>query len=97
MLFMTGDPIAAQEALRLNLVVEVVSPERLMERSVALAQRMASMSPAALAALKRLVEMGTSRDFSLALPYERMMVTYLYDAQESRDRVKDFVGKKRAR
>ena len=96
-IFMTGDPISPQEALRLNVAVEVVPGPKLMERSLELAGRMASMSPQALAALKRLVNMGTAGAFGMALPYERMMVTYLYDTDESRARVKDFVDKRKAR
>ncbi|MGD0638628.1 MAG: enoyl-CoA hydratase/isomerase family protein [Nitrososphaerales archaeon] len=96
-IFMTGEPISPLEALRLNIVSEVVPGPRLMERSLELAGGMASMSPQALAALKRLVNMGTAGSFGIALPYERMMVTYLYDTEESKSRVKDFVDKRKAR
>jgi len=96
-IFMTGDPVSPQEALRLNIVVEVVPASKLMERSLELAGSMAAMSPEALAALKRLVNMGTAGAFGMALPYERMMVTYLYDTDDSRARVKEFVEKRKSR
>jgi enoyl-CoA hydratase/carnithine racemase len=93
-IFMTGDPISPQEALRLNVVVDVVPAAQLLERSVELARRIAAMSPQALTALKRLVNIGTAGAFGIVLPYERMMVTYLYDTDESRTKVREFVEKR---
>lgn len=93
-IFMTGDDITPQEAQRLGVVSEVIRDDQLITRTLELAEKIAGMSPPAVTALKRLVNMGTSGDFGQVLPYERMMVTYLYDTEESRARVRDFVEKR---
>jgi enoyl-CoA hydratase/carnithine racemase len=94
-LFMTGDPITSQEALRLDIVSEVVPPDNLRASALELATKIASMSPEAVTALKRLVNMATVGAYGMALPYERMMVTFLYDTGESKARIKEFVEKRK--
>ena len=94
-LFMTGDPITSQEALRLDIVSEVVPPDNLLASALELATKIASMSPEAVTALKRLVNMATVGAYGMALPYERMMVTFLYDTGESKARIKEFVEKRK--
>ena len=93
-IFMTGEDITPQEAHRLGVVSEVVPGDQLMAKTLELAEEIAEKSPSAVTALKRLVNMGTLGDFGQVLPYERMMVTYLYDTDESRARVRDFVEKR---
>ena len=94
-LFMTSDPITSQEALRLDIVSEVVPPDNLRASALELATKIASMSPEAVTALKRLVNMATVGAYGMALPYERMMVTFLYDTGESKARIKEFVEKRK--
>ena len=55
-LLLTGRLIAADEALRLGLINEVVSPENLMPRAHELANTLAANSPASLLATKRLLK-----------------------------------------
>lgn len=52
---LTGDPIDAARALSLGLVNRVVPGEEVLETTVALAERISSHSPAAVAATKRLM------------------------------------------
>lgn len=54
-LLLTGRTIAADEALRLGLVNEIVAPERLLARACELANTLAANSPASLLATKRLL------------------------------------------
>ncbi|GAA1851559.1 hypothetical protein GCM10009836_34430 [Pseudonocardia ailaonensis] len=58
MLF-TGERIAADEALRLGLVDEVVGTGEAREAATALARRIAANAPLAVAAVKRAVDLGT--------------------------------------
>ncbi|MBI4082363.1 MAG: enoyl-CoA hydratase/isomerase family protein, partial [Candidatus Lambdaproteobacteria bacterium] len=51
-LVMTGDPVGAQEALRLGLVNRVVPHARLMDEALGLARRLAAGPPAAIALAK---------------------------------------------
>jgi enoyl-CoA hydratase len=52
---LTGDPISAQRALELGLVNEVVPSERVHDRALALASRVAANAPIALRITKQLV------------------------------------------
>jgi enoyl-CoA hydratase/carnithine racemase len=57
------------EALRISLVDEVVEPEQLMSRSIALAEIAASGSPAAVEASKRSIRGAVERPMSEAMQY----------------------------
>ncbi len=54
----TGDVIDAQEALDINLVSYVVKHEELMDKAMALAEKIAAKPPEALRMAKRLLYMG---------------------------------------
>lgn len=54
----TGEMVSAAEALRIGLVNDVVPHERLMEKSLDLAQKIASKPPQALRMAKQLLYMG---------------------------------------
>jgi enoyl-CoA hydratase/carnithine racemase len=56
----TGDVIDAQRALAIGLVNEVAAHEQLMEKTLALAKRIAAKPPEALRMAKRLLYMGQS-------------------------------------
>ena len=62
-LLYTGDEVDAAEALRVGLVNRVVEPVEVLETAVAMAGRIAANSPAAIAALQRVID--------VALPYEQ--------------------------
>ena len=51
---LTGERIDAAEAHRIGLVSEVMAPDALLDRALALAQVIASNAPLAVAAIKRL-------------------------------------------
>lgn len=69
----TGDPITAAEAFELGLVHRVV-PREDLERTVReLAQRLASYSPAALAATKRAIVEGIDLSLADGLALERRL------------------------
>jgi E-phenylitaconyl-CoA hydratase len=51
---LTGERIAAAEAQRIGLVTQVVEPEALMDRALALAGSVAANAPLAVQAIKKL-------------------------------------------
>ena len=61
-LLLTGRIISAEEALRLGLASEVVSPEKLQERARELAASLLENSPASLLATKRLLKSYASEE-----------------------------------
>lgn len=57
-MLMLGQPVQAEEALRIGLVNEVVAAEKLAERTTALAQSLAAGAPLGLAAMKEGLRRG---------------------------------------
>ncbi|MFF5073102.1 enoyl-CoA hydratase-related protein [Micromonospora olivasterospora] len=66
---LTGDPIDAATALRWGLVNDVVAPDDVVERALALGRRIAANAPLALAVSKRLVRdaVGTGAAWDVEL------------------------------
>lgn len=69
-LMFTGDLIAANEALSLGLVGEVLADSGLIGRAEAIAASLASRSPAGVRGMKRLVNDGMQQPLAQALRYE---------------------------
>jgi enoyl-CoA hydratase len=57
---LTGDPISAQRAYDLGLVNAVVAPDEVLERGLAVAERIAANAPLGVAAVKELVRLGVA-------------------------------------
>jgi len=62
-LLMTGDPITADEALRIGLVQEVTPPEQLMDVVMVLARKIVSRGPKAIRLVKFVVRQGVQMSF----------------------------------
>ena len=69
-LLMLGDPIPADEALRVGLVNKVVAGDALMDEARALAQRLATGPGFALGMTKRLLNQALDLDFTAAIEAE---------------------------
>jgi enoyl-CoA hydratase/carnithine racemase len=69
-LLMLGDPIPADEALRVGLVNKVVAGDALMDEARALAQRLATGPDFALGMTKRLLNQALDLDFTAAIEAE---------------------------
>jgi E-phenylitaconyl-CoA hydratase len=63
---LTGEPINAQDALRIGLIIDLLPPERLMSTALSLAERIAANGPLAVQSIKQLAVQTahlTPRDF----------------------------------
>ena len=69
-LLFTGDEIRATEALRIGLLNQVVAPEAVLQTAVAMAQRIVANSPAAVRALKEIIERALPVDKALEYEHE---------------------------
>ena len=69
-ILLLGDPVPAEEALRIGLVGRVVPDERLREETDALARRLADGAAEGLRATKRLLQAESDMDFETALEAE---------------------------
>jgi enoyl-CoA hydratase/carnithine racemase len=66
-----GGPLSPTEAVELGLVDELVPPDRLIDRALAIAGRLGSRSKGAIAACKRAVYEGGSLPLASGLRLER--------------------------
>lgn len=69
-MILTGDPIDANEALRIGLVNRVLPLEQLLPSARELAQRIAARAPFAVQAAKKSVFFGLARGFDLGMELE---------------------------
>ena len=94
---MTGDPVEAEEALRIGLVNRVVPDEELMEETNALAHRLASMPTAALGKTKLALYASFEGDLDAVLEREAEGQTYCGYTADHKEGVEAFFEKREAR
>jgi enoyl-CoA hydratase/carnithine racemase len=70
-MLLTGEPISAEEALRIGLVSRVVAPGDLMTAAGELAAQIASRPPIAAQAAKANLRAAQSMGLEAAIQYER--------------------------
>lgn len=97
MLLMTGAIVPASDFVAPGLVNEVVAPEELMPRALAVATMIADEPAEAIEGLKRLTAVATKGDLAAGLEEERDLVCALYRTETGQKRVQDFAAKSAAR
>jgi enoyl-CoA hydratase len=93
-MLMTGDPISAEEAHRLGLVNEVVDDGTALAAAERLAERLATGPPLALAAAKRLVDIGGPMALEGGIALERETVSLLFATEDRAEGVAAFMEKR---
>lgn len=91
---LTGDALDAEEALRIGLVQEVVEPEKVLERAVEIATKIASAAPLGVKhslAVSRLAYYEGSKAAYASLPERQKESVQTQDAEEG---VKSFLEKR---
>jgi enoyl-CoA hydratase/carnithine racemase len=96
-MLMLGDPIGADEALAAGLVSQVVDDNRLLDEARALARRLASQAPIALAKIKECVEGGLGRPLDEGLIEEARCYVDAYLTEDAREGIRAFLDKRPAR
>lgn len=95
LLVLTGDTIDAEEALRVGLVDKVVAPEDLMTTVEAIAAKILSKSPLAVAeakmAINRGVEMGSEEGFA----FEAEAFAMCFTGPDQREGMQAFIEKRK--
>lgn len=94
---LTGDEFDAQEALRIGMVQEVVAADALMDRGLALAERVAAQAPLGVYGSLRSSRLAVERSTHDAV--ERMMpdLAPLMSSDDVREGVQSFVERREAR
>ena len=90
----TGDPVDAATAERIGLVNRVVPADKLVEEANALAQRLASAAPMALALTKRAIIRAYESNLEQALDFEAQLQTIAGRSADHSEGVAAFVEKR---
>lgn len=84
-MLLTGDRIDAATALRCGLVGEVVAGDRLADRAMEVARRIASNAPLSVRAIKAMVLRGSDAPLDSALAMERYAFGLLRDSDDRQE------------
>lgn len=95
-LVLGGDPITAQEALRIGLVDVVVPAAELMQKAMELAERLAAKPPIALALAKRAINEGLEGTLTEGLAHEAALFGIVFDTEDRIEGVDAFLQKRKA-
>lgn len=93
-MFFLGDAIDAAEALRLNLVNQVVAPEELEAATLQLAERLRAAPPIAIAAAKHAVYLSSGADLEEMLRYETEAQLRCFESDDGHEGVHAFFDKR---
>ena len=93
-LVLTGELVAADEALRLGLVDKVVDDAETEARR--LAERVAALAPAAVAGSKRLLDESAKDLLERGLDRELDLCAQLFETEDAREGLKAFLDKRTA-
>ncbi len=95
-LILTGEPVDAEEALRIGLVNRVVSPDELLEASVALLRKVLGNGPVALRHALAAVNHGLDVDLEAGLALEASLFGVLCGTDDLQEGMKAFLEKRAA-
>jgi 2-(1,2-epoxy-1,2-dihydrophenyl)acetyl-CoA isomerase len=90
----TGDPVGAEEALRLGLVSALYPPEELLPAARALARKIAAGPPIAIRLARRALHRNLETDLAGALEFETFAQNVCFDTEDAREGICAFVDKR---
>ena len=94
-LILTGDMISAEEARQLGLVNHVFAPEELESKTLELANKIADMSPVALAMAKAAVKNAARLDLRAGLEAEVDLFALCFSSEDKEEGVRAFIEKRK--
>jgi enoyl-CoA hydratase len=94
-LILTGDMVSADEAERLGLVNYVVEPDQLRARTLELAEKIAEMSPVALAMAKTAVKSAARLGLRAGLDTEVDLFALCFSSEDKEEGVRAFLEKRK--
>ena len=96
-MILTGEPIDAQTALRAGLVAEVVPSDQLLQRSLDIAESIASKPPLAARLAKQAIGMADEDTLAAGLAFERKLLASAFATEDQKEGMAAFVEKRPAR
>jgi len=94
-LFLTGDFISPEDALKLGIVNRVVPHERLLEETLALAEKIAGRPPQAVRMMKRAVYQAQTSTLRAHLDYISSQLSLLTETEDHIEAAKAFLEKRK--
>src|SRR5437667_3803982 len=94
-LAITGDPVSADEALRLGLVVAVVPPEQLMPAAMERARHLAAGPRQTYALIKRGMDRALHLDLEQTLELESQLQALAAETPDAREAIRAFLEKRK--
>jgi len=91
----TGDPINAQESLRIGFVNKVVPDENLMEEAKKFAEKMLLTGPTALKLAKTVINRGLDSNFTTGASYESEAFGVCFSTPEAKEGIDAFLNKRK--
>src|SRR5687767_1880643 len=93
-MILTGEPITAREAEEAGLVARVTQAELVVEDALALAAKIATMSPIALRLAKEAVNAAYEMSLTDALAHERRLFYLLFASEDQKEGMAAFLEKR---
>lgn len=94
-LLLTGEKFDAREAQRLGAVDEVVEPERLMERCMELANKIAAQPPMAVRFAKKAVNLSMESSLAAGLLFEQVQSIFSLGSEDKTEAASAFLEKRK--
>ncbi|WP_428775610.1 enoyl-CoA hydratase [Vibrio sp.] len=94
-IILCGEQVNADQALRINLVEEVVPAGQSLQRAIELAEQVANQSPSSVAACKQLIQQSRAAPIQHGLHLERELFVRLFDTQDQTEGVQAFLQKRK--
>ena len=94
---MTGDVVAAQEALDLGMINAIAPDAELMAQALAMAEKLAQAPTAAIGRIKQLLEASATNDYATQLDLERKLQIESGQTQDFKEGVGAFLAKRAAK
>ena len=95
LLMLTGDPIDAQEALRLGVVAKVVPPAELIPAATRIAESICQNGPLAVRAVKQIVKLGSEIPLEYARRFAAPMIDAVWASEDAQEGMTAFVEKRK--
>jgi len=94
-MILTGQPVSAEEALRMGLVNKVVPDKGLMEETRKVANEIASKPPISVRAAKQAILRAHDTTMEIGLEYERKLFYTLFATSDSKEGMRAFLEKRK--
>ena len=96
-MILTGEPVDAQEALRVGLVSAAVPHDRLAAEAESVAARITERGPVAVRFAKEAISRGLEMTLEQALRYETDLTVILQTTEDRAEGVRAFLEKRKPR